>query len=51
MDARLLDMLEDPGNRDILAVADRVDVDLDRVAQVAVDQTGLDPDTATAVAM
>ena len=38
MHARLLDMLEDPGDRDVLAVADRIDVDLDRVAQIAVDQ-------------
>ncbi len=38
MDPRLLDMLEDAGDRDVLAVADRVDIDLDRVAQIAVDQ-------------
>ena len=38
MDPGLLDMLEDAGDRDLLAVADRVDVDLDRVAQIAVDQ-------------
>ena len=38
MDPGFLDMLEDAGDRDLLAVADRVDVDLDRVAQIAVDQ-------------
>ena len=38
MDPRLLDMLEDTGDRHLLPVADRVDVDLDRIAQVTVDQ-------------
>ena len=38
MDPRFLDMLHHPGDGDVLAVADRVDVDLDRVAQIFVDQ-------------
>ena len=38
MDPGLLDMLQDPRDRDVLAVADRIDIDLDRVAQIAVDQ-------------
>src|SRR3546814_20134822 len=38
MDAGFLDMLHDAGNADVLAVGDGVDVDLDRVAQILVDQ-------------
>ena len=38
MDPGFLDMLQDAGHRDVHAVADRVDIDLDRVAQIAVDQ-------------
>ena len=38
MDARFLDMLHHPGDDDVAAVADRVDVDLDRVAQILVDE-------------
>ena len=38
MDARFLDMLEHAGHDDIGAVAQRVDIDLDRIAQIAVDQ-------------
>ena len=38
MDPCFLDMLEDPRDRDVGAVADRVDIDLDRIAQIAVDQ-------------
>jgi len=40
MDTRLLDMLHDAADVDVLAVADRVDVDLDRVLDEAVDQRG-----------
>ena len=36
--AGLLDVLHDPADHDALAVADRVDVDLDRVVQEAVEQ-------------
>ena len=38
MDAGFLDMLHDAGDDDVGAVADRVDIDLDRVAQILVDQ-------------
>ena len=38
MDARLLDMLHDAGDEHALAVAQRVDVDLDRVGEIAVEQ-------------
>ena len=38
MDARLLDMLHDAGDEHVLAVAQRVDVDLDRVGEIAVEQ-------------
>ena len=38
MDARLLDMLHDPGDPHRLVVGHDVDVDLDRILQVAVDQ-------------
>ena len=38
MDARLLDMLHDAGDDDIRAVRDCIHVDLDRVAQILVDQ-------------
>ena len=38
MDAGLLDVLHDAGDEHVLAVAERVDVDLDRVRQVAVEQ-------------
>ena len=38
MNARLLDMLHDAGDDDVLAVAKRVDVDLDRVREIAVEQ-------------
>ena len=38
MHARFFDMLEHAADRDLGAVADCVDVDLDRVAQVTVDQ-------------
>ena len=38
MDARLLDVLHDPGDVDRIAVAERVDVDLDRVLEEAVEQ-------------
>ncbi len=38
MDPGLLDMLHDAGDFDIVAVGDGVDVDLDRVLQIAVDQ-------------
>ena len=52
MDAGFLDMLEDARDRDVGAVADRVDVDLDRVAQIAVDQhRATCPTPATAVAI
>ena len=41
MHAGLLDVLHDPGDQDLArAVAHRVDVDLDRVLQEAVDQHG-----------
>ena len=51
MDSRLLDMLEHAADGDVAPVADRVDVDLDGVAQIAVDQHRRRPDTATAVAI
>ena len=38
MDARLLDVLHDGGDVGLLAVAERVDVDLDRVLEEAVDE-------------
>ena len=38
MDPGLLDMLEHASDDDIGAVADRIDIDLDRVAQILVDQ-------------
>ena len=38
MDAGLLDMLHDPGDEHVAAVAERVDVDLDRVREVAVEE-------------
>ena len=38
MHARLLDVLHDAADHDLGAVADRVDVDLDRVVQEAVEQ-------------
>ena len=41
VNARLLDMLHDAGDEHRLAVAERVDVDLDRVRQIAVEQQGV----------
>ena len=38
MDAGLLDMLHDSGDEHVAAVAERVDVDLDRVREVAVEE-------------
>ena len=39
MDSRLLDMLHDTGNEDVLVlVGQRIDIDLDGVAQVGIDQ-------------
>ena len=38
MHARLLDVLHDAADHDIRAVADRIDVDLDRIVQEAVEQ-------------
>ena len=38
MDAGFLDMLHDAGDEDLVAVGERVDIDLDRVLQIAVDQ-------------
>ncbi len=38
MDAGLLDVLHDPADQDVLAVAHRVDVDLDRDVEEAVEQ-------------
>ena len=38
MDAGFLDMFHDTRNEDALAVAERVDIDLDRIGQVAVEQ-------------
>ena len=38
VDARLLDVLHDAGDPDVLAVAERVDVDLDRVLEEAVEK-------------
>ena len=40
MDPSLLDMLHHARDHDIRAVADRVDIDLDRVAQIFVDEHG-----------
>ena len=41
MDAGLLDVLHDGADVDVLAVAERVDVDLDRVLEEAVDEHGV----------
>ena len=41
MDAGFLDMLHDSRDIDGFAVADAVDIDLDRVVQIAVDQDGV----------
>ena len=38
MDAGFLDMLHDAGDVDLVAVGDGIDIDLDRVLQIAVDQ-------------
>ncbi len=38
MDAGLLNVLHDPGDPNLVAVAERVDVDLDRVLEEAVEQ-------------
>ena len=38
VDAGLLDVLHDPADPDVLAVAQRVDVDLDRVLHEAVEE-------------
>src|ERR687897_90693 len=38
MDAGLLDVLHDAGDEHVFAVAERVDVDLDRVREVAVEE-------------
>jgi hypothetical protein len=38
MHARLLDVLHDAADIDVLAVADRIDVDLDREIEEAVEQ-------------
>jgi hypothetical protein len=38
VDPCLLDVLHDPGDVDLLAVAEGVDVDLDRVLEEAVEQ-------------
>jgi predicted NAD/FAD-binding protein len=51
MDAGLLDMLHHACHDDIVPVADRIHVDLDRIAQIAVDQHRAVADTRTAVAM
>ncbi|MEZ5062375.1 MAG: hypothetical protein R2700_12830 [Solirubrobacterales bacterium] len=40
MDARLLDVLHDPGERALLPVAEGVDVHLDRVLEEPVEQQG-----------
>ncbi len=52
MDAGFLDMLEHAGDHDIVAVADRVDVDLDRRrADTGRSAPGESPETCTAVAI
>ena len=38
MNAGFLDVLHDAGDEDVLAVADRVDIDLDGIGEIAVDQ-------------
>ena len=43
MDPGLLDMLHDAGDEYLIAVGDRVDIDLDRVLQIAVDQHRVRP--------
>ena len=45
MDAGLLDVLHDAGDERVLAVGEAVDVDLDRVGQIAVDQQRVLPST------
>src|SRR5690606_30507055 len=40
MDARLLDVLHDRRDDDLLAVRDRIDVDLDRLLEILVDEDG-----------
>jgi hypothetical protein len=51
MHARLLDVLHDAADEDGLAVADRVDVHLDRVVEEAVDEHGESLETFTALRM
>ncbi len=38
MDARLLDMFHDAADEHILAVAERIDIDLDRIREIAVEE-------------
>ncbi len=45
MDAGLLDVLHDAGNEGVLAVGEAVDVDLDRIGEIAVDQQRALPST------
>ena len=47
MDSRFFDMLHDAGDVSVLAVGEAVDVDLDRVGQVAIDQQWPRFDTAS----
>ena len=46
MDTGLLDVLHDPADVDLLAVAERVHVDLDRVLEEAVEVDGRRPSFA-----
>ena len=43
MDARLLDVLHDPAEVELVAVVERVDVDLDGVVEEPVDQHRVGP--------
>ena len=50
VDAGLLDVLHDPADPDVLAVAQRVDVDLDRVLEEAVEEDRAGPSRRVAAA-
>ena len=38
MDPRFLDMLHDPGDEGVLAIGDAINIDLDRIGEVAIEQ-------------
>ncbi len=51
MDTGLLDVLHDPADVDLGAVAKRVDIDLDRILEEAVTSTGCSGDSWVARVM